>query len=54
MSRRVIVSRDGARLSCWSNDGQGVPVILCNGLGAPVEAWLRALGVRSGGDEHGK
>jgi 3-oxoadipate enol-lactonase len=39
MSRRTVVSRDGTRLSCWSNDGAGVPVVLSNGLGAPVEAW---------------
>jgi 3-oxoadipate enol-lactonase len=39
MSRRTVVSGDGTRLSCWSNDGVGVPVVLCNGLGAPVGAW---------------
>ena len=39
MSRRAVISGDGTRLSSWSNDGAGVPVVLSNGLGAPVEAW---------------
>ena len=39
MSRRMVASRDGTHLSCWTNDGAGVPVVLSNGLGAPVEAW---------------
>lgn len=39
MSRRTVVSRDGTRLSAWSNDGAGVPVVISNGLGAPIEAW---------------
>jgi pimeloyl-ACP methyl ester carboxylesterase len=39
MSRRTVSSRDGTRISCWTNDGSGVPVVLSNGLGAPVEAW---------------
>jgi 3-oxoadipate enol-lactonase len=30
---------DGTRLRAWSNDGDGVPVLLCNGLGAPAAAW---------------
>jgi len=43
MSRRTIVSRDGTRLLCWSNDGAGVPVVLSNGLGTPVEAWPEVI-----------
>ncbi len=43
MSRRTVISRDGTRLSCWSNDGAGVPVVLSNGLGAPVEAWPEVI-----------
>ena len=30
---------DGTPLRAWSNDGDGVPVLLCNGLGAPPAAW---------------
>jgi hypothetical protein len=37
MSRPTVVSRDGTRLSSWCNDGAGVPVVVSNGLGAPVE-----------------
>ena len=43
MSRRTVISRDGTRLSSWSNDGAGVPVVLSNGLGAPVEAWPEVI-----------
>ncbi len=43
MSRRTVFSRDGTRLSCWSNDGAGVPVVVSNGLGAPVEAWPEVI-----------
>lgn len=39
MSRRTVTSHDGTRLSCWTNDGAGVPIVLSNGLGTPVEAW---------------
>jgi pimeloyl-ACP methyl ester carboxylesterase len=30
---------DGTVLRAWTNDGVGPPVLLCNGLGAPPEAW---------------
>jgi pimeloyl-ACP methyl ester carboxylesterase len=39
VSRRTVVSKDGTRLSAWTNGGSGVPVVLSNGLGTPVEAW---------------
>jgi 3-oxoadipate enol-lactonase len=39
MARRTVESADGTRLSAWTNDGTGLPVVLCNGLGTPVEAW---------------
>jgi pimeloyl-ACP methyl ester carboxylesterase len=39
---------DGTRLRAWSNDGDGVPVLLCNGLGAPPAAWPRVVDRDSG------
>lgn len=39
---------DGTRLRAWCNDGVGPPVLLCNGLGAPPEAWPGIVG-RDGG-----
>jgi pimeloyl-ACP methyl ester carboxylesterase len=39
---------DGTRLRAWCNDGDGAPVLLCNGLGAPPAAWPRIAGRDSG------
>ena len=39
---------DGTSLRAWSNDGTGEPVLLCNGLGAPPEAWPRIIARDSG------
>ena len=39
---------DGTRLRAWCNDGDGAPVLLCNGLGAPPAAWPRIVGRDSG------
>jgi 3-oxoadipate enol-lactonase len=44
MGRRRVASRDGTRLACWTNDGSGVPIVLSNGLGTPVEAWPAIIG----------
>lgn len=35
--------RDGTRLLGWTNGGDGPPIIVCNGLGTPPEAWPRLL-----------
>lgn len=35
----MVTSADGTRLRSWSNEGHGVPVVICNGLGTPHEAW---------------
>jgi pimeloyl-ACP methyl ester carboxylesterase len=48
VSTRVVRSADGTRLQAWCNDGTGVPVLLCNGLGAPPEAWPRITAGASG------
>jgi 3-oxoadipate enol-lactonase len=39
MTERLIASADGTRLATWCNDGHGIPVVISNGLGTPVEAW---------------
>ncbi len=39
MSYHTVTSADGTHLRSWSNEGDGVPVLICNGLGTPPEAW---------------
>jgi 3-oxoadipate enol-lactonase len=39
LSYHTVTSADGMRLRSWSNEGDGVPVLICNGLGTPPEAW---------------
>jgi pimeloyl-ACP methyl ester carboxylesterase len=39
---------DGTALRAWCNDGEGPPVLLCNGLGAPEAAWPGLEGRSSG------
>ena len=36
---RSVTSVDGTRLRAWDNNGHGVPVLICNGLGTPHHAW---------------
>jgi hypothetical protein len=36
-----VVSRDGTALRSWSNNADGVPLVISNGLGAPPSAWPR-------------
>ena len=44
----MVRGADGTRIRAWSNDGTGPPVLLCNGLGAPPEAWPRLVARDSG------
>jgi hypothetical protein len=55
MSTRVVRGADGTALRSWCNDGTGIPVLLCNGLGAPPAAWPRiiALGITASGSPPG-
>src|SRR3712207_1250847 len=46
--QRRVRAADGTRLRAWTDDGDGVPVLLCNGLGAPPEAWPRVVERDSG------
>jgi len=39
---------DGTLISAWSNEQDGVPVLLCNGLGASAAAWPGLLARDSG------
>jgi 3-oxoadipate enol-lactonase len=34
-----LTATDGTVLRAWSNEGEGPAVLLCNGLGAPPQAW---------------
>jgi pimeloyl-ACP methyl ester carboxylesterase len=43
-----VPSADGTVLRAWSNDGEGAPVLLCNGLGTIPEAWPGLTGADSG------
>jgi 3-oxoadipate enol-lactonase len=44
----MVRSADGTRIRAWCNDGAGVPVLVCNGLGSPPEAWPRLTAQDSG------
>ncbi|MDP9459635.1 MAG: alpha/beta hydrolase [Actinomycetota bacterium] len=48
MSTAIVHSADGTPIRAWCNDGTGPPVLICNGLGAPPEAWPRLTGKDSG------
>ena len=44
----MVGSADGTRIRAWCNDGTGPPVLVCNGLGSPPEAWPRLVAKDSG------
>lgn len=48
MSLRTVRSADGTLVRAWCNDGEGSPVLLCNGLGTPPAAWPGLVGRESG------
>jgi hypothetical protein len=48
MNETTETGRDGTVLRAWTNDGSGVPVLLCNGLGAPPQAWPGLVAPDSG------
>jgi 3-oxoadipate enol-lactonase len=48
MSSREVRSADGTSIRGWCNDGDGDPVLLCNGLGAPLAAWPHLIARNSG------
>jgi 3-oxoadipate enol-lactonase len=43
-----VTAPDGTVLRAWSNGGDGPAVLLCNGLGAPPQAWP-GMGARDSG-----
>jgi hypothetical protein len=42
-STREVRGADGTALRATCSDGTGIPVLLCNGLGAPPAAWPRII-----------
>ncbi|MGY1710475.1 alpha/beta fold hydrolase [Geodermatophilus sp. SYSU D00758] len=48
MGETRVTSRDGTVLRAWSNDGTGAPVLVCNGLGTPPQAWPGVVARDSG------
>jgi 3-oxoadipate enol-lactonase len=44
----MVHGADGTPVRAWCNDGTGPTVLLCNGLGAPKEAWPGLVGRNSG------
>jgi 3-oxoadipate enol-lactonase len=48
MSTRLVRGADGTGLRAWCNDAEGEPVLICNGLGAPPEAWSQVVAQDSG------
>lgn len=48
VSTVAVKSADGTTLRAWSNDGDGEPVLLSNGLDTPPEAWPRIVAPDSG------
>jgi 3-oxoadipate enol-lactonase len=48
MSTRLVRGADGTALRAWCNDAEGEPVLICNGLGAPPDAWSQVV-VRDSG-----
>jgi pimeloyl-ACP methyl ester carboxylesterase len=39
VSRFTVTSSDGTAVAGWRNNGDGPPVVICNGLGTPPAAW---------------
>ena len=48
MEQRRVTATDGTVLRAWSNEGAGPAVLLCNGLGAPPQAWPGVVAQDSG------
>lgn len=39
MSTAMVAATDGTLLQTWSNKGEGLPLVISNGLGTPPSAW---------------
>jgi pimeloyl-ACP methyl ester carboxylesterase len=48
VGERRVTAADGTVLRAWSNEGDGPAVLLCNGLGAPPQAWPGVVAPDSG------
>ncbi len=43
MSAFTVTSADGTSIAAWRNDGEGVPLVIANGLGTTPESWPSLL-----------
>ncbi|HEX3706783.1 MAG TPA: alpha/beta hydrolase [Mycobacteriales bacterium] len=48
MTRFSVISSDGTSVAGWRNNGDGPPVLICNGLGTPPAAWPRVIAADRG------
>jgi 3-oxoadipate enol-lactonase len=48
VTSQQVTSSDGTLIRAWSTRGDGVPVLLCNGLGASPSAWPAVVARASG------
>jgi pimeloyl-ACP methyl ester carboxylesterase len=48
MARFTFAGGDGTKVTGWRNDGEGTPVVICNGLGTPPVAWPTVIAPDSG------
>jgi pimeloyl-ACP methyl ester carboxylesterase len=48
MGRFSFAGGDGTKVVGWRNDGSGIPVLICNGLGTPPAAWPTVIAPDSG------
>jgi pimeloyl-ACP methyl ester carboxylesterase len=48
VARFTFTGDDGTSVVGWRNDGEGTPVVICNGLGTPPIAWPTVIAPGSG------
>ncbi|MEZ5118983.1 MAG: alpha/beta hydrolase [Candidatus Nanopelagicales bacterium] len=39
MTQTAVTSADGTTIAAWSNGGEGIPLLICNGLASSPAAW---------------
>lgn len=47
VARFDVAGRDATTVIGWRNDGEGTPVLICNGLGTPPSAWPTVIAAGS-------
>jgi 3-oxoadipate enol-lactonase len=48
VTSQQVTSPDGTLIEAWSSQGSGIPVLMCNGLGASPSAWPAIVAQASG------